>query len=118
MVKSVVTRDELRRLQKAAREKDIKHLGDWATQFEKQICQEYEKEFQKQLSHAIDDLYIALGYTLKFSETTNFGPKRFKEFMDDLFATIDNFRTGAYNPEEYKQILKENGIEMLSNKEE
>lgn len=98
MVKSVVTRNELRRLTKAAREKDLRHLEDWAIQFEKQISQEYEREFERQLAESIDNLYVALGYSLHFSELTKFGQKRLESFMKDLLSTIDNFTAGVYNP--------------------
>ena len=45
MESKLINRDELRRLEKAAREKDNKHLVAWAEQFEDQIRREYEKSF-------------------------------------------------------------------------
>ena len=98
MVKTVVTKEEIKRLQRAAKDKNIGHLGDWATQFEKQISQEYEQEFKRQISESLEHIYIAIVYTLRFSELTNFGAKRIDAFMKDLLSTVENFKTGAYEP--------------------
>lgn len=32
--------------------------------------------------------------------------------MDDLFVSVDMFRKGEYKPEEYRDQLKEDGIEI------
>lgn len=117
-IKEIVNRNELRRLERAAREKDKKHLLEWAKQFEDQIRQEYENAFQKELSEAIDNFCLAIAYALHFSEKTKFGEKRIKEFLDDVFISIDMFRTGEYDPEEYKQQLIDSGINIFSKKEE
>lgn len=117
-IKEIVNRNELRRLERAAREKDKKHLLEWAKQFEDQIRQDYEKAFEKSLANAIDDYVVAIAYALRFSEKTKFGEKRIKEFLDDVFISIDMFRTGEYDPEEYKQQLIDSGINIFSKKEE
>ena len=53
-------RNELRRLEKAAREKDKKYLLEWATQFEDSIRRDVEKFYKnlytEQLSEGIDNL--------------------------------------------------------------
>ena len=61
-------RFELRRLEKAAREKDKRHLIDWAKQYEDQIeanlRKEYEKVYQEEIQNSIDNFVVALSYTL------------------------------------------------------
>ena len=116
--KKTIDMNEIRRLQKAAREKNISHLVDWLKQLDSSIRQEYEKAFEKSLANAIDDYVIAIAYALRFSEKTKFGEKRIKEFLDDVFISIDMFRTGEYDPEEYKQQLIDSGINIFSKKEE
>ena len=37
--------------------------------------------------------------------------------MEDLFITIDYFRTGEYNPEDYRKQLLDDGIKVISHKE-
>lgn len=117
-IKEIVNRNELRRLERAAREKDKKHLLEWAKQFEDQIRQEYENAFQKELGDAIDNFCIAIAYALRFSEKTKFGNKRIKEFMDDVFVTVDMFTKGEYSPEDYRQELIKSGITIFEKKED
>ena len=119
--KSLLDRNEIRRLQLAARDKDIRKLSDWATQFEESIRREfdliYKKNMHEELDHMIDIFFLTIVYTLRFNESTMFGNKRIKSFMDDLIATIDNFNDGSYSPEEYREILKKEGIEVMSKQE-
>lgn len=107
-------KNELRRLEKAAKEKDKKHLLEWGKQFEDQIRQEYERNFKKELSEAVDNFCVAIVYTLHFCELTKFGNKRCNEFMDDLFETIELFRLKAYNPVDYKKQLRKDGITIFN----
>lgn len=117
MDKKTVDMNELRRLQKAAREKNWNHLIDWMKGFEDQIRQEYNRAFQSELSDAIDNFVLTIVYTLHFNEKTKFGNSRIHDFMEDLFSTIDMFRTGEYKPDEYKEILIKDGIDIYKNKE-
>lgn len=107
-------RNELRRLQKAARDNNKFKLAEWATQFENQVRAELEKRFedyyQKQVSDTIDNFILAILYTLHFSENTKLGKKRLPDFMEDLFVSVDMFRTGEYNPNDYKEELEKCGI--------
>lgn len=110
--------NEVRRLQKAARENNKQHLIDWLNQFDDQVRRDYEKAFQKELSEAIENFCIAIAYVLHFSEKTKFGEKRIKEFLDDTFVTVDMFRKGEYSPEDYKKQLSESGIKIFNKEEE
>lgn len=129
--------NEVRRLQKAAREGDKQHLVDWFNQFDAQVRSEYQRDmekqikelseklekryehtFQRELSEAIENYLVAIVYALKFSELTNFGPKRIKEFMADVSVTIDMFTRKEYTPEEYKEILAKNGVDLFIKKED
>ena len=76
------------------------------------LKKKYERQFKEELSEAIENYLVAIVYTLKFSELTKFGPKRINEFMEDVAATIDGFKTNEYSPKEYKEILKENKVEL------
>ena len=110
----ILNRNEIRRLEKAAREKDKKHLFEWTIQFENQVAEmlrkEYEQAYQDELASSIDTFLIAVAYTAKFSETTNLNKDTLPEFMNDLLVTVDMFSTGEYKPEEYRKILADNGI--------
>lgn len=113
-------RSEFRRLEKAeAKSNKLKNkqpLYEWGTQLENTLNQklqaEYEKKFKWDLNNAIDCFLIAIAYTLHFSETTGFGAKRIRNVMDDIIATVDMFHTGEYSPQEYKEILRKEGIDL------
>lgn len=107
---TITTRDEIRRLQKAARDKDRKKLWEWAIEFENQIKQEYEKNYEEDLGTSIDIMCLALAYTLCYSEKTKFGADRLTNFMDDFFVTVDMFSSGEYSPKDYAEQLAKKGI--------
>ena len=107
---TITTRDEIRRLEKAARDKDKRKLWEWAIQFENQIKQEYEKNYEQDLGDSIDIMCLALSYTLSYNEKTKFGADRLTDFLDDFFVTVDMFSTGEYSPEDYAKQLETKGI--------
>ncbi len=107
---SIFDRNELRRLEKAAKDKNKMKLAEWAYQFEEQISKHYEQYFQEELGKSIDNFILTIVYTLHFNENTKFGNKRIADFMDDLLETIDMFRREEAVPEDYRKQLKEDGI--------
>lgn len=113
-IDKLFNRNELRRLEKAAKEKNKIKLAEWAMRFEEQVSDEakryYEKEYEKALNTSVSNFLLAITYTLHFNEKTRFGTVRLNDFMQDLLATVDGFRDGVYLPEEYKEILKKDGI--------
>lgn len=113
--KSLLDRNEIRRLQLAARDKDLRKLSDWAAQFEESISKEFDKIYKKrtdaELERMIDIIYLTIIYTLHFNESTMFGKRRINSFMEDLIATVNNFNDGSYSVAEYREILAKDGIE-------
>lgn len=109
-IKSLLNRDEIRRLEKAAKDKNKIKLAEWAYQFEEQISKHYEDYFIKELGHSIDNFILTIVYTLHFNEKTKFGNKRISDFMDDLLETIDMFRREEANPEDYRKELEKDKI--------
>ena len=124
-LETLFSKEELRRLEKAARDKDKAKLKEWAIQFENQlrnsyeenikrfenkIIQHHEKEYERILAESVDNFIVAIIYTLHFNEKCKFGNNRIVDFMDDLLAVVDGFKTGEYTPEEYKEILKRQKI--------
>ena len=107
---TITTKEEIRRLEKAARNKDKRKLWEWAIQFENQIKQEYEKNYEEDLGNSIDIMCLALAYTLSFNEKTKFGVDRLTDFLDDFFVTVDMFSSGEYSPEDYAKQLEKKGI--------
>ena len=79
----------------------------------KEYAKIYEEKYNRDLDKAIETFILSIVFTLHFNEQTHFGTKRILSFMDDLLATVDNFKDGSYNPEEYKEMLKNDGIEII-----
>lgn len=115
-------KNEFKRLEradiKAHKKKNKQPLYDWGIQLEKQLEDKikkfYEEKFKHDLSKSIEWYIIAIAYTLHFNEKTKFGSKRIQDVMKDLTATVDMFNKGEYSPDEYKQILEDEGI-ILNN---
>ena len=111
---SLVSREELRRLEKAAREKDKTKLIDWIRSFESQLDNkyrhDYEKAYQIEVNNTIQNTFSAIVYALYFSEETYIDKENIADFMADLFVTLDMFRTGEYTPQEYKEILEKERV--------
>lgn len=113
-LESLLDRSELRRLQKAAKEKDMIKIVEWAIQFENTIQSSYnriaQKELEKQVRIAIERYMIVIIYTLHFNEKLQFDEKTIEDFMKDVKATIKLFENEEYSLEEYKKMLKNDNI--------
>lgn len=113
-IDKLFNKEELRRVEKAARDKNKQKLIDWSTQYEDIIHEVYHKKYEEAyeqiLAESIDNYMLAMVFTLHFCEKTRFGNDRISEFLKDFVATTDGFKSGEYNPEEYKNILKEQKI--------
>jgi hypothetical protein len=110
-------KNELRRLEKAAREKDKNKLIEWGTIFEKRIVELYEKEYINILQDSINNFMIAMIFVLHFNERTKFGVKRIDDFMDDFIEVVKGFSRGEFNPQEYEDMLNEDKIVLKRIKE-
>jgi len=109
-IKKLFDKNELNRLERALKDKDKTKLTDWARQFEEQIADEFSRAYKQELDKAINNFIVTIVYTLHFNEKTKFGRERIKDFMDDLFSTIELYTTEEYKPEEYIEILRKDGI--------
>lgn len=113
---SLINRNEIRRLEKAAREKDKKHLLEWADRLEQQISQDLKRQldiiYSLELANSVDTIMVAVAYALYFSEETKIDKNDIADFMGDLFVTIDLYRTGEYKPQDYEEQLKSVGITL------
>ena len=109
--------NELNRLQRCAKNKDKNELKKWGQDFEHRVNEKYYELYKKQyiiwLEETFKDLDIALMYTLHFNEYTKFGNKRLKSVMDDIAEALRGFYKKEFNREEYKKMLKEDGIKLM-----
>ena len=110
--KTLITKDELKRLKKALKDKNENKILDWAREFECQVEQKHKRFYKEELGIAIDNFILTIVYTLRYNECTRFGKKRIDDFMEDLLETIDMFRRGEAVPADYRKQLKEDGINV------
>ena len=115
--KILITKEEIKRLKRALKDKNENKILDWALQFDYQVEQKYEKMYKKELGNSIDNFILTIVYTLHFNESTNFGAKRIDGFMKDLLETIDMFRRGEAVPDDYREQLKKDKIYVKGSNE-
>lgn len=108
--KTLITKDELKRLKKALKDKNETKILDWAREFECQVEQKYQRIYKEELDLAVDNFILTIVYTLRYNECTQFGGKRIDSFMKDLLETIDMFRRGEAVPNDYREQLKKDKI--------
>lgn len=108
--KTLITKEELKRLKKALADKNEKKILDWARDFECQVEQKQKRIYKEELGIAIDNFILTIVYTLRYNESTRFGNKRISDFMEDLLETIDMFRRGEAVPDDYRKQLEEDKI--------
>ena len=82
--KTLITKEELKRLKRALKDKNENKILDWAREFECQVEQKYTRIYKEELDMAVDNFILTIVYTLRYNECTNFGGKRIDSFMKDL----------------------------------
>lgn len=107
-------RNELRRLEKAARDKNKNKLIEWGTAFEKRIIELYEKEYIKILQDSINNYMLTMIFSLHFNEKTKFGKKRIDDFMEDFVEVVKGFSNEEFKVQEYEEMLNKDGIYFKS----
>lgn len=107
-------RSELRRLEKAARDKNKDKLLEWGEQFEEQVNNYYrgvyEKIYQQEVQNTLDNFSVALAYTLAYSEETKLNSNKLDSFMQDLYATVNMYKTGECNPNDFREELEKENV--------
>ena len=113
---NLFNRNEIRRLEKAARDKNKNKLIDWMDSFGSQISSFYyslyNDKFSKELANSLDTIILTIIYTLYTSKYIRVKPNDLDIILDELYKNIDSFRTGRYKLEDYEQILKKSGIDL------
>ena len=91
-------KNELRRLEKASREKNKNKLIEWGT--------------AKILQDSINNYMLIMIFSLHFNEKTKFGKKRIDDFMEDFVEVSKGFSRGEFSPQEYEEMLNKDGIKL------
>lgn len=107
-----LSRDEFRHLKSFSKDQMEKWLQGYYNVTYNSLRKEFEDAYKDELDSSIQNFITAIAYTLHYNEEIHLQHDELVSFMDDLFVSVDMFRKGEYRPEEYKEQLKEDGIEI------
>lgn len=107
-----LSRDEFRSIKNMSKEQMERWLQGYYNVTYNSLRKEFEDAYKDELDSSIQNFITAIAYTLHYNEEAHLQHDELSSFMDDLFVSVDMFRKGEYKPEEYKEQLKEDGIEI------
>ena len=107
-----LNRDEFRNLKSFSREQMEKWLQGYYNVTYNSLRKEFNEAYKDELDSSVQNFITAIVYTLHYSEDVNLQHDELNSFMEDLFVSVDMFRKGEYNPEDYREQLREDGIEI------
>lgn len=107
-----LSRDEFRTLKGFSKDQLEKWLQGYYNITYNSLRKEFEDAYKDELDSSVQNFITAIAYTLHYSEDTHLQHDELNSFMEDLFVSVEMFRKGEYNPEEYREQLREDGIEI------
>ena len=105
-----LNRDEFRKLKSFSREQMEKWLQGYYNVTYNSIRKEFNEVYKDEIDNSVQNFIIAIAYTLHYNEDIHLQQDELHSFMEDLFVSVDMFRKGEYNPDDYREQLKEDGI--------
>lgn len=107
-----LSRDEFRTLKGFSKDQMEKWLQGYYNVTYNSLRKEFEDAYKDELDSSVQNFITAIAYTLHYNEDVHLQHDEFASFMEDLFVSVEMFRKGEYNPEEYREQLREDGIEI------
>lgn len=107
-----LSRDEFRSIKGMSKEQMERWLQGYYNVTYNSLRKEFEDAYKDELDSSIQNFITAIAYTLHYNEDVHLQHDELVSFMDDLFVSVEMFRKGEYNPDDYKEQLKGDGIEI------
>ena len=107
-----LSRDDFRRIKSFSKEEMEKWLQVYYNNTYNGLRKLFNEEYKDELDSSVQNFITAIAYTLHYNEDVSLAHDELAGFMDDLFVSVEMFRKGEYNPEEYREQLREDGIEI------
>ncbi len=107
-----LSRDEFRRIKGYSKEEMERWLQLHYNATYNTLRKEFNDNYKDELDSSVQNFITAIAYTLHFNEDICLQHDELASFMEDLFVSVDLFRKGEYNPEDYREQLREDGIEI------
>lgn len=105
-----LSRDEYRKIKGLSKEQLEQWLQREYNITYNSLRKEFESAYKDELDNSVQNFITAIAYTLHYNEDVHLQHDELASFMDDLFVSVDLFRKGEYNPDDYREQLKEDGI--------
>lgn len=105
-----LSREEFRSIKGFSREQMGKWLQGYYNVTYNSLRKDFETTYKDELDSSVQNFITAIAYTLHFNEDVNLQHDELNSFMEDLFVSVEMFRKGEYNPDDYREQLKEDGI--------
>lgn len=105
-----MNREDYRRIKNFSKQEMERWLYIEQNTMYNKLNNKFNEKYKMDLNNSIQNFIVAIGYTLHFNEDVNLNPDELSSFMNDLFITVDMFKTGEYKPDDYTEQLKEDGI--------
>ena len=107
-----LSRDEFRNLKSFSKEQMERWLQGYYNITYNSLRKEFNDAYKDELDSSVQNFITAIAYTLHFNEDIHLQHNELASFMDDLFVSVEMFRKGEYNPDDYREQLREDGIEI------
>lgn len=107
-----LSRDEYRRIKGYSKEEMERYLQLYYNSMYNTLRKEFNDNYKDELDSSVQNFITAIAYTLHFNEDINLKNDELASFINDLYVSVELFRTGEYNPEDYGEQLREDGIEI------
>ena len=107
-----LSRDEFRNLKSFSKEQMERWLQGYYNITYNSLRKEFNDAYKDELDSSVQNFITAIAYTLHFNEDIHLQHDELNSFMEDLFVSVEMFRKGEYNPEDYREQLREDGIEI------
>lgn len=107
-----LSRDEFRNIKGLSKEQMEKWLQGYYNVTYSSLRKEFENAYKEELDSSVQNFITAIAYTLHYNEEVHLQHDELSSFMDDLFVSVEMFRKGEYNPDDYREQLKGDGIEI------
>ena len=105
-----LNRDEFRNIKSFSREQMEKWLQGYYNITYDSLRKEFDEAYKDELDSSVQNFITAIAYTLHYNEEVNLQHDELNSFMEDLFVSVEMFRKGEYNTDDYREQLKEDGI--------
>lgn len=107
-----LNRDKYRTIKDMSKEQMEKWLQGYYNVIYNSLRKDFNDAYKDELDSSVQNFITAIVYTLHYNEDVHLQHDELNSFMEDLFVSVEMFRKGEYNPEDYREQLREDGIEI------